>query len=191
MLKSIAALLVSRRSPPVSATTLSLKRLHRSRVPSSTHQEPCFLVSPVEASVRRSIEKTRSVVTDGTGQFRIEQLRGGTYTVVLHAARILHRSSRRRRAHRIVRGHHQRRAEGSARSKKPSPSPVTSPIVDIQSAQRQRVIDQELLECDSDRPHAAGCRVHDPRRQPEQRRCRRHEHHQHHRRIVVDPWRTR
>jgi hypothetical protein len=44
----------------------------------------------------------RSVVTDGTGQYRIEQLRGGSYT-------------------------------------------VTSPIVDIQSSQRQRVIDHELL----------------------------------------------
>ena len=36
----------------------------------------------VEASSAALIEKTRSVVTDGTGQFRIEQLRGGTYTVV-------------------------------------------------------------------------------------------------------------
>src|SRR5216110_3721347 len=35
----------------------------------------------VEASSPALIEKTRSVVTDGTGQFRIETLRPGTYTV--------------------------------------------------------------------------------------------------------------
>src|SRR6266699_1861305 len=35
----------------------------------------------VEASSPALIEKTRSVVTDGTGQYRIENLRPGTYTV--------------------------------------------------------------------------------------------------------------
>jgi hypothetical protein len=35
----------------------------------------------VEASSPALIEKTRSVVTDGTGQYRIEQLRPGTYAV--------------------------------------------------------------------------------------------------------------
>jgi hypothetical protein len=36
----------------------------------------------VEASSPALIEKARSVVTDSTGQYRIEQLRGGTYAVV-------------------------------------------------------------------------------------------------------------
>src|SRR5262245_20910722 len=35
----------------------------------------------VEASSPALIEKVRSVTSDGTGQYRIEQLRGGTYTV--------------------------------------------------------------------------------------------------------------
>ena len=35
----------------------------------------------VEAASPALIEKARSVVTDGTGQYRIEQLRGGIYTV--------------------------------------------------------------------------------------------------------------
>ena len=35
----------------------------------------------VEASSPALIEKVRTVVTDGTGQYRIEQLRGGVYTV--------------------------------------------------------------------------------------------------------------
>src|SRR6266508_4629691 len=35
----------------------------------------------VEAASPALIEKVRSVVTDGTGQYRIEQLRPGTYSV--------------------------------------------------------------------------------------------------------------
>ena len=35
----------------------------------------------VEASSPALIEKTRSVVTDGTGQYRIENLRPGTYAL--------------------------------------------------------------------------------------------------------------
>src|SRR5437763_800100 len=35
----------------------------------------------VEAASSALIEKTRSVVTDGTGQYRIENLRPGAYTV--------------------------------------------------------------------------------------------------------------
>src|SRR5881396_2538138 len=35
----------------------------------------------VEAASPALIEKTRSVVSDGTGQYRIEDLRPGTYTV--------------------------------------------------------------------------------------------------------------
>src|SRR4029077_12528692 len=36
----------------------------------------------VEASSSALIEKTRSVVTDGTGQYKIVDLRPGTYTVM-------------------------------------------------------------------------------------------------------------
>ena len=37
------------------------------------------------------IEKVRTAVTDGTGQYRIEDLRPGTYTVTLHPAGLQHR----------------------------------------------------------------------------------------------------
>ncbi len=47
----------------------------------------------VEASSPALIEKVRSVVTDGTGQYRIEQLRGGIYTVTFTLHRVQHCSS--------------------------------------------------------------------------------------------------
>ncbi len=99
----------------------------------------------VEASSPALIEKVRSVVTDGTGQYRIEQLRGGTYTVDLHAAGVRHRSARRHRATGSFAA--TINAEMSVGSVEETVT-VTgeSPIVDIQSANRQRVIDQELLE---------------------------------------------
>ena len=40
----------------------------------------------VEAASPALIEKVRSVVTDGTGQYRIENLRPGTYTVTFTLA---------------------------------------------------------------------------------------------------------
>src|SRR5258707_14724503 len=40
----------------------------------------------VEASSPALIEKTRTSVTDGAGQFKIEQLRGGVYTVTFSLA---------------------------------------------------------------------------------------------------------
>ena len=54
----------------------------------------------VEASSPALIEKTRSVVTSGTGQYSIEDLRPGTYTVTLYADRVRHGQARRHRADR-------------------------------------------------------------------------------------------
>ena len=98
----------------------------------------------VEASSPALIEKARSVVTDGTGQYPLEQLRGGTYTVVF-----------------TLPGFYTVRREGvelagsfsatvNAELKLGSVEETVTvtgdtPMVDIQSAQRQRVIDQELL----------------------------------------------
>jgi protocatechuate 3,4-dioxygenase beta subunit len=44
----------------------------------------------VEVSSPALIEKVRSAVTDAEGQYRIVDLRGGTYTVTFHAARLQH-----------------------------------------------------------------------------------------------------
>ena len=66
----------------------------------------------VEASSPALIEKQRVVITDATGQYRIEALRPGTYSVTLHAAGILHRPPKRRRADRLVHGHCERGTVG-------------------------------------------------------------------------------
>ena len=47
----------------------------------------------VEAASPALTEKVRSVVTDGTGQYRIVSLPPGTYTVTVSAAGIQHRQA--------------------------------------------------------------------------------------------------
>ena len=47
----------------------------------------------VEASSPALIEKVRTVVTDGSGQYQIVNLPPGTYSVSFRAARIQYRSS--------------------------------------------------------------------------------------------------
>ena len=49
----------------------------------------------VEAASPALIEKVRSVVSDGTGQFKIVDLRPGAYSVTVHAARLQHVQTRR------------------------------------------------------------------------------------------------
>ena len=98
----------------------------------------------VEASSPALIEKTRSVVTDGTGQYRIEQLRGGLYTVTFTLPGF---STVRREGVELTGSF---AATVNADLKLGSVEETITvtgdtPIVDIQSAQRQRVIDQELL----------------------------------------------
>ena len=61
----------------------------------------------VEAASPALIEKVRTAVTDGTGQYRIEDLRPGTYSGDVHAAGLQHRQARRHRADRVV---HRRRS---------------------------------------------------------------------------------
>ena len=63
----------------------------------------------VEASSPALIEKVRTAVSDGTGQYRIEDLRPGTYTVRFTLTGLQHRVARRRRAHRLGNRHHQHR----------------------------------------------------------------------------------
>ena len=66
----------------------------------------------VEASSPALIEKVRTAVTDGTGQYRVEDLRPGTYTVTMSADRVQRVQARRDRADRLVHGDDQRRPEG-------------------------------------------------------------------------------
>ena len=142
----------------------------------------------VEASSPALIEKVRIATTDGSGQYRIEQLRGGVYRVTFTL-----------QGFQTVRREGLELAGSFAATVNAELNPgsleetvtVTgeSPVVDLQSAQRQRVINQELLTAIPTGPHPAGGGVPHSRRQPQQRGCRRHEHHQHHRRVAVDPWR--
>ncbi len=48
----------------------------------------------VEAASPALIEKTRSAVTDGTGQYRIIDLRPGTYTLTFTLPGLQHREAR-------------------------------------------------------------------------------------------------
>ena len=81
----------------------------------------------VEASSPALIEKTRTAVTDGAGQYKIEQLRGGVYTVTFSLSGFSDAQARRHRAERIVCRHGERRPEGRRARRKPSPSPAKRP----------------------------------------------------------------
>jgi len=98
----------------------------------------------VEASSPALIEKTRAAVTDGAGQYRIEQLRGGVYSVTfsLTGFQTVKRD-----------GIELAGSFAAAVNAELKVGAVTetvtvsgaAPVVDIQSATKQRVIDQELL----------------------------------------------
>jgi len=98
----------------------------------------------VEASSPALIEKTRTAVTDGAGQFRIEQLRGGVYTVTFSLSGF---NTLKREGIELAGSF---AATVNAELKVGAVEEtveVTSqaPLVDIQSAAKQRVVDQELL----------------------------------------------
>ena len=63
----------------------------------------------VEAASTALIEKIRSVVTDGAGQYQIIDLRPGTYAVTFSLARVHALEAGWHRVDRCVRGHDQRR----------------------------------------------------------------------------------
>ncbi len=63
----------------------------------------------VEASSPVLIEKTRDAVTDGQGQYRIIDLRPGTYTVTFTLSGFNHGETRRHRADGRIHGHRRRR----------------------------------------------------------------------------------
>ena len=98
----------------------------------------------VEASSPALIEKTRTSVTDGAGQFKIEQLRGGVYSVTFTLAGF---STLKREGIELAGSF---AATVNADLKVGSLAETLTvtgeaPVVDIQSATKQRVVDQELL----------------------------------------------
>lgn len=99
----------------------------------------------VEATSPALIEKVRSVTTDGSGQYRIEQLRGGTYTVSF----TLPGFNTVKREGLELAGSFAASINAEMRVGAVEETVTVTgetPIVDIQSANRQRVINQELLE---------------------------------------------
>ncbi len=98
----------------------------------------------VEASSSALIEKVRAAVTDGSGQYRIVDLRPGTYTLVftLTGFNTVRRESVELPAEFVSRIDAEMRI-GSLEET----ITVTgeSPIVDVQSARRQRTLDNELI----------------------------------------------
>ena len=99
----------------------------------------------VEASSPALIEKVRSVVTDGSGQYRLEQLRGGVYAVTF----TLPGFNTIKREGLELAGSFAASVNAEMRVGAVEETVTVTgetPIVDIQSANRQRVINQELLE---------------------------------------------
>src|SRR4026207_1947255 len=98
----------------------------------------------VEASSPALIEKARTAVTDGAGLYRIEQLRGGVYTVTLS----LSGSTTFKREGIGLTGSFSATVNADLKVGAIEETVTVtgeSPLVDIQSASKQRVIDQELL----------------------------------------------
>jgi carboxypeptidase family protein len=99
----------------------------------------------VEASSPALIEKVRTVVTDGSGQYKIENLRPGTYTVTFTLAGF----TTVKREGIELSGTFVATVNPELRVGNVSETitvTTEAPIVDVQSAQRQRVFGQDVLE---------------------------------------------
>src|SRR6266704_1640077 len=99
----------------------------------------------VEAASPVLIEKVRSVTTDGTGQYKIENLRPGTYSVTF----TLGGFTTVKQDGIELAGTFVATINGELRVGNVSETVTVtteSPIVDLQSAQRQRVFGQDVLE---------------------------------------------
>src|SRR5438552_12152311 len=98
----------------------------------------------VEASSPALIEKTRSVVTDGTGQYKIVDLRPGTYTVTF----TLPGFSTVKREGIALTGSFVATVNADLRVGTVEETITVTgetPIVDVQSTKQQRVMDAELI----------------------------------------------
>jgi hypothetical protein len=99
----------------------------------------------VEASSPALIEKVRVAVTDGSGQYKIENLRPGTYTVTF----TLSGFTTVKRAGIALEGSFVATVNADLALGNVAETVTVSgetPIVDVQSAQRERVFSQEVIE---------------------------------------------
>ena len=99
----------------------------------------------IEAASPALIEKVRSVVTDGTGQYRIERLRPGTYSVTF----TLPGFSTVKREGIELTGTFVATVNADLRVGSIAETVTVSgetPVVDVQSTTRQRVMDREILD---------------------------------------------
>jgi hypothetical protein len=99
----------------------------------------------VEAASPVLIEKTRSVVTDGTGQFRIVDLRPGTYTVAF----TLQGFTTVKREGIALEGSFNATVNVELRVGEVTETVTVSgesPIVDVQNATRQRVMQKDVID---------------------------------------------
>src|ERR1044071_2774423 len=99
----------------------------------------------IEAASPALIEKVRSVVTDGTGQYRIENLRPGIYTVTFTLAGF---STVKREGIELT-GAFVATVNADLRVGSIEETLTVTgqtPIVDVQSTTRQRVMDREILD---------------------------------------------
>src|SRR5687767_9802874 len=99
----------------------------------------------VEASSPVLIEKVRSAVTDGGGQYRIVDLRPGVYSVTFTLAGF----STVQRSGVELTGSFTATVNGDLRVggvQETITVSGTSPVVDVQSATKQRVLDAEIIE---------------------------------------------
>ena len=106
-------------------------------------RDPSGAVLPgvtVEVASPALIEKVRTAVTDGSGQYRIVNLPPGTYTVDVHADGLQHRPARRRRG--VGRRHGARSNAEMKVGAVAETITVTgeAPVVDIQSAAQTRTV---------------------------------------------------
>jgi hypothetical protein len=99
----------------------------------------------VEAASPALIEKVRSVVTDDTGQYRIVDLRPGTYAVTSHAAGIQQRQARRHRADRLVCRHGERRELKVGALEETITVTGETPVVDVQSVKVQQTVSNDII----------------------------------------------
>src|SRR6266581_249602 len=98
----------------------------------------------VEASSPELIEKTRTAISDGTGQYRIENLRPGTYAVAF----MLTGFSTAKREGIELTGTFTATVNADLRVGAVEETVTVSgetPIVDVQSAKRQQTISSEML----------------------------------------------
>src|ERR671930_561158 len=98
----------------------------------------------VEASSPALIEKTRSAVTDGTGQYRIESLQPGTYTVTftLSGFSTLKRDGVLLSGSGVVKIDGEMKVGGVAETINVTGE---TPVVDVQSTRNQVTLDNETL----------------------------------------------